>query len=119
MLRRLGDGWFLGFCEFCVEDIVRIGLTVELVPHETPESGPVELARGHGFEAEVLLHLDDLADGVLLDGWEAGFGFGDAGRGYLLADSEEVVGTQQGAHLLCAEGWCAVELGHGFRCLWW
>lgn len=78
---------------------------VKLVPHETPESRPVVLARGDGAEAGILLQLDDVRDGLLLERGQA-CGLGGLALPDGLARVEEGLGPQQRAHVFCTEGGC-------------
>ena len=87
----------------------RLGLlegdgALELVPHQTPEAGAIELAAVDGLEAEFLLQLDDVADGFLLDGREAGLLRGETLVADGFTDGEKVLGTQEGAHVFGLEG---------------
>lgn len=75
---------------------------VEFVPHVTPKSLAVVLARPHGAETQVPLELDNLGDGLLLECGEAQL-FGRLALAFGLAGVEEGLRAQQGAHVLCAE----------------
>lgn len=76
---------------------------LEFIPHLTPETSTVELARVDGLEAKLLLQLDHVLNGLLLNGGEASLFL----RNTLLADGlagiKEVLGTQKRAHMLGAE----------------
>ena len=67
--------------------------TLELIPHQSPESGAVVLARSNGLEPQVLLQLDNLADGFLFEYWQSSGFCGDSSIGNLLAHLDQVLWT--------------------------
>jgi hypothetical protein len=84
----------------------------EFIPEETPEARAGVLAAGDGAEAEVELGFDDVVDSAGFDGGMAG-GRGGGAIADFGADVEEVVGPEEGADVLRAEGWCHVGVEDG------
>lgn len=89
---------------------------LELVPHEAPEAGAVVLAARHSLQAQLLLQLHDLGDGLSLNLRQAGILRAEALVADGLADVKQLLGPQEGPHVLGAErrhGWKAGENGIG------
>jgi hypothetical protein len=76
---------------------------VEFVPHEAPEASPVVFAAGHCLEAQLLLQLNHLSNGLFLDGGQTSRLRGQAFLADGLPDVQQPLGPQEGAHVLGAE----------------
>jgi len=71
----------------------------------TPEHVPGVLAVGDAAKADLLLQLDNILDGLLLDGNQRVRSGAFVSDGVAFLD--ELLGTQQGADVLSAERWVA------------
>ena len=78
--------------------------TLELIPHLSPETGPVEFTRSDSLVAQIPLELDNITNSLLLNGLQTSLLLRDTGIADLLAHRKQVVGTQQGTHMFGPEG---------------
>ncbi|KAI6755828.1 hypothetical protein HG531_004934 [Fusarium graminearum] len=83
--------------------ILELSAALELIPHESPESSPGELAASYSLEAQFLLHLDNFLDSFILDSFKTCILWGETLFTDLLSHIEESLGSKQGAHVLSAE----------------
>jgi hypothetical protein len=75
----------------------------ELVDEVHVPEPAAELAVGGGLEADLLLHPDDVGDGLVLD--RSPLLRSDAPGGSVLPCLEHLRGTQQAAHVIGSERW--------------
>ncbi len=96
--------------------ILQAGRALELIPKQAPEPCPVELAARHALETQVQLSLHNLSDGLFLDGGKARLFLRKALVTNGGADVQQLLWSEQRAHMLGPERRCSVKLRRRHAC---